>query len=158
LRFAPTNSGGFEELKHLAEPRNRLVHLDGVNYLQLIENQEYRSGFMSITTMDLVIRTDNFALVFLKNSPFYETFNKKIMQMISNGIIEHWFRNVNNPTGLKRKIEEIGPQILTLDHLDVGFLMCLTVLGFSFLLFCAELIARRFDAWRENMTYILTRM
>jgi len=141
LPFAKLNSDGREEFESLAEPANRFTYLEASKKIQRLESREYRSGFSSISMVDFVIKTNFYALPFPSYSPFYETFNKKIDQMLSNGIIDHWIKNDYNPRGMKMKKEEIEPQILTFDdHLDVGFLMCLSLLGISFLVLCAEII------------------
>jgi len=139
----------------MAEPKNRFVTLEKHKTLQKQENVVYRSGKSSISLMDFVICTDNYALEFPKGSPFFETFNGKISQMLSNGLIDHWFKNDRNPTGLNVKNEEIGPQVLSWDHLEYGFYMCLVLTAISFLVFCVEIIKTRFNDWRANKPYIL---
>lgn len=59
-------------------------------------------------------------LAFYSFSPFYEDFNEKIGQMIAAGLtneIERELRPLVAP-------EEIGPQVLSMEHLGVAFLIC----------------------------------
>lgn len=71
-------------------------------------------------------------------SPLVEIFNEKIHQMHSGGLIYYLEKNYTNPKGLKNQPEEIGPQVLTMEHLEIGFLVCLCPMALSVLVFAGE--------------------
>lgn len=77
--------------------------------------------------------------VFKPYSPFYETFNAKIGLLNSNGYSSQTEKNFLNPLGFTRHDDEIGPQVLTLDHLGVAFLISLCPLLIATLVFFGEI-------------------
>lgn len=56
----------------------------------------------------------------------------------------------------RREIDEIGPQVLTLDHLGLGFLVCLIPLVLAGTVFCAEVIfkATKILFLKQNRNWI----
>ena len=76
-------------------------------------------------------------MVFKKFSPYFETFNDVKIWFESNGIMEKWRQDTRD---LSIKPDELGPQILTMDHLKIGFLACLVPLVISIAIFVAEII------------------
>lgn len=135
-------------MENVAEPTNRGTMLMFRFYLPHTHNVEFRSGFSSINLLDEDYMTVFLSLVFPPFCPFYETFNAKIDEMLSNGIIDHWFRKAYNPKGLERTIEDIGPQVLTWDHLEICFLIWLIFLSLSLIAFSYEIIVYNI---KENM-------
>lgn len=75
-------------------------------------------------------------------SPFFESFNMKIDQLVSSGLISYWVNIAGNKYGYKRKISEIGPEVLTMEHLGIGFLVCFIPLFIGFLVFIAEVLSK----------------
>lgn len=43
----------------------------------------------------------------------------------------------------KKDVENIGPQILTMDHLDIAFIVSTLLMIFAFLAFVGEILAPR---------------
>lgn len=110
-------------------------------FLESIHNTQYRSGVSSISLLpDENLSSEFMGLAFRPYSPFFETFDEKIDQLISSGLTAHWFKNYINPKGLKRVAGVIGPQMLTMEHLTIGFQICLVMLMLSFIVFTLELI------------------
>lgn len=71
-------------------------------------------------------------------SPYIDTINKKAMQMFEAGLFVLWFRKSKNLRDFKEQIDEVGPQVLTMDHLGVGFIICLIPLAISTVVFVIE--------------------
>ena len=88
-------------------------------------------------------------VVFKKFSPFLETYNEMPAWMQAFGFMEVWKRNFVYDF-VKYKIEEIGPQVLTMDHLRIGFIACLVPLVVSAIVFFAEILKARLSREREN--------
>ena len=82
---------------------------------------KYRSGTSSVHTLEEDYATHHYGIVFMPFNPYFATFNDAQMRLESNGIVERWRKNKKNR---KIKPEEIGPQVLTLEHLRFGFFVC----------------------------------
>lgn len=121
----------------IVEPSNRAMVIVPEFLLSNL-NMRLRSGFIDFTTLEETLSTIPMGLRFPERSPYYETFNNKIGRMVSNGVVRRWMRYMRNPKGIKRTKEEIGPQILTLDHLGVGFLACTIPLALGIIAFIFE--------------------
>lgn len=125
----------------IAEPLNRATTRLSPENLKLIENAFYRSGKSSIAQLNEVYITVFTGIPFPMFSPLFETFNAKIGEMNSNGIIDQWNKwSINIGLIPNRYNEEPGPQVLTLEHLAVGFEACLTFMALSLIAFILELI------------------
>lgn len=80
-------------------------------------------------------------MVFSKFCPYFERFNEIIGQMNANGMSK---KNLNDYyKNSDRKPEEIGPQVLSMDHLGIPFLIILMFLSLSCLVFIMELIVHK---------------
>lgn len=110
-----------------------------INYLN---NYLYRSGESSVTRLETTFTSAFLALMFKPFSPFFESFNEEIDQLISSGLISYWINIAGNKYGFKRKISEIGPEVLTMEHLGIGFLVCFIPLVISFVVFIAEVFSK----------------
>lgn len=99
----------------------------------------YRSGISSLVYMK-DIRNSPRVFWIKPFSPFYETFKEKIELLISNGVVFHWWDKFLNPKGFKRIEDDIGPQVLTYEHLEIGFMVCLVPLSLSVVAFVFEAI------------------
>lgn len=129
----------------VAEPANKGTTLSYPFILLSIHNNKFRSGHSSLTLLKESYVLTGFSLAFWPFSPFFETFNERILDFLSNGIIEHWFGEYENAQDFKRKvIIDIGPQVLTMEHLEIGFIFCLVAAMFSFIAFICEHFVARF--------------
>lgn len=98
----------------------------------------YRSGFSSLEMLVETYEIFPARLKFRLFSPLVEVFNEKSHQLLASGFIAHWEKILYDPKGLKKKHEAIGPQVLTMEHLKVGFLVCLCPLLLSVFAFLIE--------------------
>lgn len=90
-------------------------------------------------------------------SPFYEEVNKKLDQLSSSGLLEYWYQNFLNPRRKRlMKAEEVGPQVLTIEHLGICFLLWLIPLTCSLVVFLGELLVFSWPKIREKFKGTLT--
>lgn len=100
---------------------------------------QFRGGFPSIEILEGNVETVYLSLELPSFSPLVEVFNEKIYQLLASGVVSYWQYCLLYPTGLKKKLDEIGPQVLTMEHLSVGFLVCLCPFILSIFVFVCEL-------------------
>ena len=113
--------------------------------LQKIHANDYRYGISSLLTLD-----SNYLLAFKcfaynMQSPFYEIFTNFTSYAFDGGLL--LWKKYRKPLE-----EDPGPQILSMDHLGIGFLFCLVPLTLSIIAFICEL----FIFWVPKLSrYIL---
>lgn len=131
-----------ESLDYIADTELKATILATSLIVEFINNN-YRSGVSSLSGLKQKLHSEYFGQAFPLFSPFYESFNMKIHHMIDAGLTEYWIQNVINRRGLKRKVEQVGPEILTMEHLDVAFKIILGALLISIIVFLIEIIFSR---------------
>lgn len=95
------------------------------------------------------LRTLFIGLSFKPFCPFYEILNEKIGRMVAAGLVDYW---MNRGMNLHRNAfdESIGPQVLTMEHLDIGFKFCLFPLVLSLIAFAFETGMKYFKVVLNN--------
>ena len=127
----------------LASESSNQAATDDYRYeLNYIEKHAYRSGITSLSALDEDYITYHSGVVFKQFSPYFETFNDVNIWFESNGIMEKWRRESEYSS---TKPDELGPQILTMDHLKIGFLACLVPLIIIIPVFIAELVRSKVE-------------
>lgn len=122
----------------VAEPANKGI-LQAPEYMfNEFVIQIHRTGISSLFVLDEIVINVPLAFGFKKFSPFYEVFNDKIGQLLANGIIKDLFKCVTQPE--PHKSDDIGPQVLTMEHLGLGFVACLIPLVLAAVVFVIEII------------------
>lgn len=160
--FEPCDRDSFDGYKYecfdnIAEPMNKRAIIVPIMLWEGREQEYYRSGVSSLLWLrSSQLRTACFHIPFLKPNPFYEVVNKKLNQMSSSGLLEYWHDNEWNSKGFKYKADEIGPQVLTMDHLGICFVLWLITLSVSFVAFLGELIWFWWPMWIESFKETLT--
>ena len=132
------DAGNFTDI--VSEPSNKAAIANYRHTVAQIEN-EYQSGKASLKLLSEDYATFHFGYFFYNFSPFYEIFNEVQGWLESNGFMEN---RRNNMKMTSKKAEEIGPQVLTMDHLTVGFLACLIPMVLSLAAFIIEFISHFF--------------
>lgn len=126
----------------IAEPANKITMITPAQQLSQFHNNHYhgyRSGFSSLLILEESIET-----LFLANnvppfSPFYELFNRVMGELADGGLLTYWNDMDINPRGLKMKADIIGPQVLTMEHLMIGFQIYLIAIVLCVLTFGVEI-------------------
>lgn len=121
----------------IAEPTNRATMIGLPTALLYIENRIYRSGHSSLSILDEKLRNLYIGFSFKHFSPFYEILNEIVGHLSSSGLIHRW--NDLNPKSRKKEFEDIGPQVLTMEHIAIGFQTCLIPFLLSIIVFVIEL-------------------
>ena len=119
---------------------------------EFIQDKVYHTGKTSLVILEEDYKMMYDGYVFKNFSPYFETFNEMLGWMESFGFMAFWRRNFIY--SLHSRSEEIGPQVLTMDHLRVGFFVCLVPLGFSVFAFIIELIVSRFLKLILNLRFV----
>lgn len=123
----------------IAEPANKAGTVATCDSIEVLFNIGFRRGTSSITCLKENLLSLHLGLLFNEFSPFYEQSNAKIGEMISAGLIEFWINSLMDPAGRRTKPpEDVGPQILTMEHLEAAFIVCFVPLIASFVAFFIE--------------------
>lgn len=109
---------------------------------QDVHNNNYRSGVSSILFLEESFASFGYGIAFERFCPFFETFNRDIDRMISAGVMDY-IQKKTNLYVTKNFQYEIGPQILTMEHLGIGFLFCLIPLLISVIVFGMEVFVKK---------------
>lgn len=120
-----------------------------------LNNNFYHHGFSSLGLLEEVYLTVPISVMFHFYSPLFEPFDERIHQLQSSGLISYWYELESNDRGLKFKASDIGPQVLTMDHVTVGFMVCLVPLVLSLLTFLIELAVFKLKEMFRSLKIIL---
>lgn len=125
----------------MADPRNELTHLVfRSHYYANIKRMNRRTFVSSTYLLEENTATIPFYMLLPRFSPYTEKFNEKIDEMLASGIIERWHANEwSIERDEKLFFEEVGPQVLTIKNLKIGFFAFLITLALSSVVFVMEL-------------------
>ena len=107
-----------------------------------INNILYSRGLTSLILLEKSIKSTPLGIDFGIASPFADTLKNLLLHATAGGFIERWFAQWFNLKN-KRKEDQIGPQVLTLEHLEIGFIACAIPLSLSVIVFLVELSVER---------------
>lgn len=99
--------------------------------------------------------SDILGLMFDASSFFFEVFNKEINYFVETGIIDHLFyRPYKDRTDIKRyeHLQPSGAVVLTMEHLEAGFVIWLFCVIFAIGVFFLELTKRHIDKFLQRKT------
>jgi hypothetical protein len=131
-----------------------------MNYLLYseIHSLHYRSGHSSLIMLSPETFKSRFLhFMFPPFCPFFDEFNEKIHRMVSSGLVRQWELDEIDPRRYKKSYEEIGPQVLTMEHIAVGFMICMVPLGLSIITFIFELLHFKFIFTKKKKSRRSTR-
>jgi len=110
-----------------------------------------RSNFTNYKLLDQSPISAHEGMVLVLGHPINEAINNKITALLESGIMDYW---ITNATYLKAEKEDLGPQVLTLDHLFIGFVIWLIALAFAVVVFLIEVVCHNFKQ-RSNATRVI---
>lgn len=122
----------------------RELFIDGSNRGLLTESNyidqltPVLKGQVKYTKLSQRIGLNYRVLIFEKNNFFLSAFNRKLLQLTEAGFAEKFVNEAVKSE--KIRDEEEGPFVLTLEHLGVGFKICLLFLLISFIIFILEFV------------------
>jgi hypothetical protein len=93
--------------------------------------------------VDENIATLHAAMMFSRRNLWNEIFIKKIDQLIDSGVVQKLEKERNAVVKYDRENQQ-EPEVLTIDHIGIGFVAVLICLGVSCIVFVLELIVHRF--------------
>lgn len=123
-----------------AEPSNKILDIMVDIIASRIETLHYRTGHHSLHILDESISNVFTSFIFDNFNPFYELFNNIILQMHSTGFTQQSRQKSARygPTDSK-VVDDVGPQVLTMDHLGVAFIACALPLVLAVIVFVGEI-------------------
>lgn len=125
----------------VAEPANKIAVTTKASVLSQVHNNHYyyyRSGVSSLLILKENVETLFHGIFFSGFNPFYDSFMNLTGGLADGGFFNYWDDMTINPKGFKMKIEEIGPQVLTMEHLMICFKICLGSSIICTIVFVAE--------------------
>lgn len=135
-----------ETCKHedvASDSANKATFLMTPATLESLYRNEYRAGSGSITLLDDSVRTAFRCVVFKRHSPYFEHFNEKIGELVSSGILHYYFWQSKFMRDKMKEAEETGPEVLTMEHLEIGFIVCGVPLALAIIVFIFEIVVYR---------------
>lgn len=127
----------------VAEPKNKATMFGIAEILSRLNNMYYRNGVSSLMILEERIKNFYIGIIFEIENPFHENINEMILYLLSGGIIDYWVKSNQKRRGIF-KLDEFGPQVLTMEHLEVGFMICCFPLTLSFIVFLLEYVLHFF--------------
>jgi hypothetical protein len=128
-----------EVLERCSEPENRMAFTGERDLLrQLILN--YRRGVSSFHKTGESFKSIYYG--FYSDGSLRERSSLIASRLHEAGIISKIHREVYKLDWPKQTLPEIGPQVLTLDHLKAGFVICFVLFTTSFVVFGAEFVPK----------------
>lgn len=124
-----------------AETSNRIVAIIGERRFVYNVAQRHRSGVSSLHVLDEVDNVVQSGIAFSPFSSFYKEFNEQIGRMVSGGFFKFWLYYHSKQKAWKARAEEIPPQVLTMEHMEVAFIASLLPFTFAVSAFMVEMMA-----------------
>jgi hypothetical protein len=97
----------------------------------------YRSGFSSVFESEEEVFPSYVG--FMMTNALKDVIHFRASQLHESGIIWHFIKQESD---FKSKPEEIGPQVLKLEHLKAGFVIICGLLGASVFVFAIECLSK----------------
>lgn len=127
----------FKCVEYVSNFENKATTWAVRNLANFIQSRQYISGIPSFKILTENLATVHRGLAFNYNSPYFEAFNEIIGRMVSSGLPNYWF-NAKYLKDFDPRVPDIGPQVLNLGHLQIGFFACLVLFIIGFLIFLGE--------------------
>lgn len=129
-------------LEIAAEPANLGMAAATKNMLKTLMVYYYRSGIPSLFPLDITMFTIKYGFGFKRFSPLFETFNEMIGRFLAHGLLSKSHELTRQP----KESDNLGAQVLTMDHLELGFVACLIPLGIAIIVFFIEFMVSKFQS------------
>lgn len=131
-----------ECLNIVADYSNMKVSVAEEGFLDVIEAHRFSSGFASLRTLSEKVSIQYWFPYFASFNPFFEEFNAKISQMVATGHFGSWKMHEIKKSLIKDRKDNIGPQVLTMEQLEVAFIVCSVPAILSVVVFCFEVLVQ----------------
>jgi hypothetical protein len=124
-----TNEQIFEILDRMTEPENRLAFVAPSVILKHSLLQHYQSGSPSI--FEAVENISPLYLGFSSMAGMKKIVSTTASRLRDSGILSYLVNNIHPKSDLDSTPQPIGPQVLTMRHLEAGFVICCGLLALS---------------------------
>jgi hypothetical protein len=126
-------------LEFTAEPHHHSAMLGFSSIYNMMHGIHYRTGFSSIQIAKENIGNMYFAFTFKPRSPIVDLINIKAQQLQESGITTRILKKVLRTRRFLHHPLPSQPQILTVEHLHAGLLICVGLYALSFTVFLVEI-------------------
>lgn len=128
----------FTSLEIVSEPSNKGVAqaTDEIARMVTARLSRIRNGFASLKVLKEILVSVPQMLGFKPFSPLFETFNDMTGQFSSVGFFTELFGWMNYSSD--GRFGDVGPQVLTMDHIGLCFIICSIPLALGFVVFLIE--------------------
>lgn len=123
--------------ENLSDGSNRGMFFDSNGLRQLLWNEQQDPPYAILKEK---IISDYVGMALEKNSFLFELINRKVVQVVESGLAQ---RIMNNYRYIKKYTNDIGPTVLTLDHLYAGFFAWFVCVIVAISVFTCELCSFR---------------
>lgn len=124
----------------ISEPSNKGATIVLTRTLNTI-NSRYRTDVASFFLLEQEITSVPYGQTFKHFNPFFETLDERMEQIIATKTDNFEQKQQKVSRKMKRKHE---PQVLTMEHLELGFIACLISLTFASITFAVEILTPKF--------------
>lgn len=148
------------ETKQIFDPEFKESILVGGSNLYL--DVQFSKGKLLDRILKQRLAHDASGMLFPRNHKLFDIFNRKIQQLLTGGIINHftdeWFKYLDAKRYAHLYPE--GPKVLTMKHLEAGFVLWLVSISFAIMAFSCEWIIRlkNFCVMKCVLEIILTKL
>lgn len=147
----------------VSKPENKLCVFDNKHIYDIIHQKKYRSGISSLHILERPTSLTFYGIPLKPYSPFNHLLNDIVLRLAAAGIFENDYKNFYYSNGHKRTLQEdIGPQVLTMEHVEIGFLVCLIPCFLSIVAFVLECLIPRvrkgLKAFVGNIVFLIVTM
>lgn len=126
-------------MEFVVEPELKRTMMTSESTIPIINNI-YRRGVSSLSHLPERISAVSHGYSFPLFSPFFDTFNVIIIRMFDVGLSIYWNQRLFYPKDAMIKVDELGPEVLTMEHLDIAFKIIMVAMAISCLSFLAEIV------------------
>ena len=128
----------YEPYDIIAEPDNKAIGVGMSVIFYNINNRKFSSGVSSLGMMDESHNTISLSLGFFPFTPYFDILSRISSYLFEAGSMKKSFPHFYMQSN-REKIEEAGPQVLTMEQLEIGFIIWLMAVVVSIIVFLLEL-------------------
>lgn len=134
----------------VSEARNERTFAATLELISNLEIKTYRSGKTSVKMLNYRIMISMSTLAFQPIHPFFDEFYFQILRMLETGLFSN--TQMRNP----RYDEEVPPVVLSMNDLQIGFIVCFVPLILSVFAFIVEITIQKLKLLVKNIKDALT--
>lgn len=127
----------------VAEYANKKVFITADYTIDYIEDHIFSSGFTSLRMLSETAVVVYWFPYFATFNPYFEEFNAKLSEIVAAGLFGSWDMHDLRKASMKDRSDNVGPQVLTMEHLEVAFIICSVPAILAVIVFCFEVLVHR---------------